>query len=291
MATVNLGRIKPVFRGAYDNSTAYVIDDIVTSGNETFIAIAATQGNATTDASKWTKLAAKGADGTDVAATLANKEIAFKTNAGALDGIPIGSAGEFLKVNSGATGYEFGAVTSADVVKIAETTITGSSTTAINFDQSISSTYKFYKLYGVYKLAGSSPYLAMRWRQGSSGSESTYSSSTYRYINDAFHDSSSSARGNGQDSGASQFQMDNESGDAVWNNVEVMFNIATAGSAIEYPSWNGTSWQWRESSSHFFVNTLGGFTNATITPTGFHFFNTGGGNFVADTTFKLYGVK
>ena len=99
MATVNLGRIKPVFRGAYDNSTAYVIDDIVTSGNDTFIAIAATQGNATSDASKWTKLAAKGADGTDVATTLANKEISFKTNAGALDGIPIGNAGEFLKVN------------------------------------------------------------------------------------------------------------------------------------------------------------------------------------------------
>ena len=111
MATVNLGRIKPVFRGAFNNSTAYVIDDIVTSGNETFIAIAATQGNATSDASKWTKLAAKGADGadgTDVAAVLANKEIAFKTNAGALDGIPIGTAGTALKVNSGATGYEFG---------------------------------------------------------------------------------------------------------------------------------------------------------------------------------------
>ena len=122
MATVNLGRIKPVFRGAYNNSTAYVIDDIVTSGNETFIAIAATQGNATTDASKWTKLAAKGSDGTDVAATLQNKEIAFKTNAGALDGIPIGSAGEFLKVNSGATGYEYGAV-SSDFVKLATTTV------------------------------------------------------------------------------------------------------------------------------------------------------------------------
>ena len=111
MATVNLGRIKPVFRGAYNNSTAYVIDDIVTSGGETFIAIAATTGNATSDASKWTKLAAKGSDGvdgTDVAATLANKEIAFKTNAGALDGIPIGTAGQALKVNSGATGYEFG---------------------------------------------------------------------------------------------------------------------------------------------------------------------------------------
>ena len=113
MATVNLGRIKPVFRGAYNNSTAYVIDDIVTSGNETFIAIAATQGNATSDGSKWTKLASKGADGTDVAAILANKEIAFKTNAGAVDGIPIGTAGQFLKVNSGATGYEFGTASSA----------------------------------------------------------------------------------------------------------------------------------------------------------------------------------
>jgi hypothetical protein len=117
VATVNLGRIKPVFRGAFNNSTAYVIDDIVTSGNETFIAIAATQGNATTDASKWTKLAAKGADGTDVAATLQNKEIAFKTNAGALDGIPIGTAGQFLKVNSGATGYEYATVSAGTILQ------------------------------------------------------------------------------------------------------------------------------------------------------------------------------
>ena len=128
MATVNLGRIKPVFRGAFNNSTAYVIDDIVTSGNETFIAIAATQGNATTDASKWTKLAAKGADGTDVAATLANKEIAFKTNAGAVDGIPIGTAGQFLKVNSGATGYEFGAVTAPTEFKVATNNTTSTAT-------------------------------------------------------------------------------------------------------------------------------------------------------------------
>jgi hypothetical protein len=37
MATLNLGRIKPVFQGAYNNSTAYVVDDIVTFGGETFI--------------------------------------------------------------------------------------------------------------------------------------------------------------------------------------------------------------------------------------------------------------
>ena len=139
MATVNLGRIKPVFRGAYDNSTAYVIDDIVTSGNETFIAIAATQGNATSDGSKWTKLAAKGADGTDVAATLANKEISFKTNAGALDGIPIGNAGEFLKVNSGATGYEFASAGGTNtpaffVTKSSTQSISHNTSTQITFD-------------------------------------------------------------------------------------------------------------------------------------------------------------
>ena len=70
MATLNLGRIKPVFKGAYNNATAYVVDDIVTSGNETFICILASTGNATSNATYWTKLAAKGTDGTDVGTTL-----------------------------------------------------------------------------------------------------------------------------------------------------------------------------------------------------------------------------
>ena len=65
MATLNLGRIKPVFRGAW-TSGAFVIDDIVTHGNETFICIQAGSNIATTNASYWTKLAAKGTDGTDV---------------------------------------------------------------------------------------------------------------------------------------------------------------------------------------------------------------------------------
>ena len=28
MATINLGRIKPVFQGAYNGATAYVVDDL-----------------------------------------------------------------------------------------------------------------------------------------------------------------------------------------------------------------------------------------------------------------------
>ena len=62
MATINLGRIKPVFQGAFNVSTAYVVDDIVTFGGETFICILASTGNATSDATYWSKLAKKGDD-------------------------------------------------------------------------------------------------------------------------------------------------------------------------------------------------------------------------------------
>ncbi len=85
MATVNLGRIKPVFRGAYSGSTAYVVDDIVTHGNESYICIqahgAGTQ--ATSVTAYWTKLAAKGTDGTDVGTTITTQgDILYRDGSG-----------------------------------------------------------------------------------------------------------------------------------------------------------------------------------------------------------------
>ena len=86
MATLNLGRIKPVFRGAYAGGTAYVIDDIVTSGGETFICIQASTGNATSSASHWTKLAEKGtngSNGTDLTSTLTTQgDIVYRDGSG-----------------------------------------------------------------------------------------------------------------------------------------------------------------------------------------------------------------
>ena len=97
MATINLGRVKPVFRGAYAGGTAYVVDDIVTSGNETFICIQASTGNATSNASYWTKLAAKGTDGTDVSTTLTTQgDILYRDGSG-LQRLGAGTNGQFLK--------------------------------------------------------------------------------------------------------------------------------------------------------------------------------------------------
>ena len=100
MATINLGRVKPVFRGAYAGGTAYVVDDIVTSGNETFICIQASTGNATSNASYWTKLAAKGtdgSDGTDVGTTITTQgDILYRDGSG-LQRLGAGTSGQFLK--------------------------------------------------------------------------------------------------------------------------------------------------------------------------------------------------
>ena len=110
MAQVNIGAIKFNWKGPYNNGTAYVVDDVVSSGGSSYVCILASTGNAVSNGTYWQIMSSAGTNGTDVGAALANKEIAFKTNAGALDGIPIGTAGQALKVNSGATGYEFGTV-------------------------------------------------------------------------------------------------------------------------------------------------------------------------------------
>ena len=97
MATVNLGRIKPVFRGAYNNSTAYVVDDIVTQSDETFICILASTGNATSNATYWTKLAAKGTDGTDVGTVITTQgDILYRDGSG-LQRLAKGTSGQVLK--------------------------------------------------------------------------------------------------------------------------------------------------------------------------------------------------
>nr|BAR33888.1 putative carbohydrate binding domain containing protein [uncultured Mediterranean phage uvMED] len=154
MATINLGAIKFNWKGAYNSGTSYAVDDVVSSGGNSYVCIQAHSNQAVGNATAyWNIMSSAGTNGTDVGATLANKEIAFKTNAGAVDGIPIGTAGQFLKVNSGATGYEYGAV-SSDFVKLAggNTTSTGT----IDIQGCFSTDYKLYKLFCNHNFVSSS---------------------------------------------------------------------------------------------------------------------------------------
>ena len=85
-------------------------------------------------------------------------------SSGNATGISIGTAGQSLKVNSGANGYEFGTIQS-DYIRIASSKVTGSSTSAVVFDQAITSSYNLYRLTGVYKITGGSPMLRFEYNK------------------------------------------------------------------------------------------------------------------------------
>jgi hypothetical protein len=105
MATVNLGVIKPVFKGAYNNSTAYVLDNIVTSGGSSYICILASTGNAVSNGTYWSTLAA---GGTDVGTILTTQGDVLYRDGSGLQRLAKGTAGQALVMNSGATAPEWG---------------------------------------------------------------------------------------------------------------------------------------------------------------------------------------
>ena len=175
MATLNLGRIKPVFQGAYNNSTAYVVDDIVTFGDETFICIQASTGNATSNASYWTKLAAKGTDGTDVGTTLTTQGDILYRDGNGLQRLGAGTSGQFLKTQGSGANPVWGTV-SSDYVKLASGNMNGG--TNVQIDGYFSSTYDVYRLI-FHSIQGDTDNQQLNFTVQSGGSEQT--SSDYYY--------------------------------------------------------------------------------------------------------------
>ena len=106
MATVNLGVIKPVFKGAYNNSTAYVLDNIVTSGGSSYICILASQGNAVSNGTYWQVMA----EGGDVATVLtAQGDILYRDGSG-LQKLAAGTSGQALVTGGAGANPSWGTV-------------------------------------------------------------------------------------------------------------------------------------------------------------------------------------
>ena len=170
MATINLGRVKPVFRVAYSCGTADVVDDIVTSGNETFICIQASTGNATSNASYWTKLAAKGTDGTngtDVGTVITTQgDILYRDGSG-LQRLAAGTNGQYLETKGSGQNPVWSSVSAGELQFISTHSLTGSNVADWNFDNVLDNTnYDHYKI-NVYNLSHNSTtntdtYLSLR---------------------------------------------------------------------------------------------------------------------------------
>ena len=123
MATIDIGKIKPVFKGAYNNSTAYVLDDIVYYNGSSYVAKQSTTGNVPTNGTYWNILAS-GSGGI------------WDSN------LSLGTAGKILHVNSGATALEFTDAPAGGVVQ----------TKFYNYDGTLAATNTSYADLGSFSL-------------------------------------------------------------------------------------------------------------------------------------------
>ena len=97
MSTIDLGKIKMVWRGAYNNATAYTPDDVVSSGGSSYICILASTGNAVSNGTYWQQMSAAGTNGTDLTSTLGTQgQIIYRDGSG-LAALNAGTAGQVLQ--------------------------------------------------------------------------------------------------------------------------------------------------------------------------------------------------
>ena len=139
MATVNLGAIRFNWKGAYNNGTAYVVDDVVSSGGNSYICILASTGNAVSNATYWSIMSAAG---TDLTSTLTTQgDVLFRDGSG-LQRLAKGTAEQVLSMNSGATAPEWAAAGGGAWTLIESVTANNdASLTITGLDTSVYATY------------------------------------------------------------------------------------------------------------------------------------------------------
>ena len=155
MATINLGAIKFNWKGAYNNSTAYAVDDVVSSGGSSYVCILASQGNAVTNGTYWNVMSQAGTNGTDVGTTLTTQgDILYRDGSG-LARLPAGTSGQLLTTGGSSANPSWSTV-SSDMVKLVQLDLDSNPAQVQSIDGYFSSTYTNYKiiLNGVHMASG-----------------------------------------------------------------------------------------------------------------------------------------
>ena len=109
MATINLGAIKFNWKGAYNSSTSYAVDDVVSSGGNSYVCIQAHSNQAVGNATAYWNIMSSagtngtnGSNGTDVGTVITTQgDILYRDGSG-LARLPAGTSGQLLK--SGGSG-------------------------------------------------------------------------------------------------------------------------------------------------------------------------------------------
>mgnify|MGYP003122309620 FL=1 len=278
MATIDLGKIKLVNRGAYDNATAYTVDDLVQSGGTTYICIQNSTGNAVSNNSYWSVLAQ---GGTDIGTTLTTQgDILYRDGSG-LQRLAAGTNGQALLTGGTGANPSWGTL-SSDYVKLGSGNVTSGG--SFNIDGYFTNTYDVFKLF----TWGRTAWHKIRFRF----SDGTYSNSNYVWICDYGQRSSSSnansASGSWNDSYGILSYWSGDNADE-YHHAETTF-IRPWDSSGYAKNCSVQGWDYNSSEVHTYNNAIYLDANRyNEAMTGVHIFPTSGT--LSDTSWLLYGIK
>lgn len=266
MATINLGAIKFNWKGAYNNSTAYAVDDVVSSGGSSYVCILASTGNATSNGTYWELMAQAGTNGTDGATIplTTQGDILYRDGSG-LQRLAKGTASQELRMNSGATAPEWytPAVASSDVVKISTGSFSNVSLVSIDGDSKwgANNTYAMHKLvFYNYSPVSNSNFMLRQNTNNSTDSSSIYSWTTNQR-NSSNSTLTSVAYGD-QDT-SMQLSYDNLRA-GVLNNIEInIYNMRVTDSSAHLSIVSNMANPNQDGVARMMWNNSGGITKTT----------------------------
>ena len=279
MATIDIGKLAFTHKGDYAGGTAYVANDVVYYNGSAYIAKTSTTGNLPTSTAHW-----------DV----------FAAGSGGIwnSGLSLGTAGQVVKVNSGASALEFGTL-SSDFVKITsqESDSFGANNFSLQncFDDS---TYKGYVLYISYNMGGSNgTRLIARYLDASNNELGTSGDQYKRAGGQAYsrtNDNESTMSAWNDASGRNDFDVFNwdvVNSNSYMNFATVTFDRNLNRASTVYPTALIENGGVDASSPAYFFRSHGTMTYVGGTNvTGFKFF-TANNNNIGRLSLQLYGRK
>jgi len=170
MATINLGAIKFNWKGAYNSGTTYAVDDVVSSGGNSYVCIQAHStaqavGNAT---AYWNIMSSKGTDADLLNISSTAQGDIYYNNGSAIARLGAGTSGQVLKTGGSGANPSWGTI-SSDFVKLATQELDSTGVSSFEFQNCFSAAND--ALYGGYHIqfyhqGTSNNGLDVRWLTG-----------------------------------------------------------------------------------------------------------------------------
>jgi hypothetical protein len=295
MATVNLGAIKFKWKGTYNASTAYTIDDVVEYNGSSYICIQASTSNLPTDTAYFEQMSAKGTAGTDFSTILTTQGDLLYRDGSGIQRLGSGTSGQVLQTGGTGANPSWVDAGGGDVVKLAGVDLSNSTATSYDFTQFMNdSVYRSYKIHILQRFGSNSGMMRMRFLNNTTA----YSGSTdYRYVgfestisvNNNYSSIGTSNDGNGNN--LANLTGIGHGNNAYINHYDIDIMGLPTGTSYQ-TGWSSNSWgtAYVPSEDYVWNNRIAGILNNTGVVDGVQFSSTTSSQ-LGNTQFTIWGLK